>query len=41
MPPVTAVMAWFVLGDTLSARELVDLVVAVVGTSRRDPAREH
>ena len=38
MPPVTAVMAWFVLGDTLSARELVGLVV---GTSRRDPAREH
>lgn len=30
-PPVTAVMAWVVLGETLGPRELVGLVVAVVG----------
>lgn len=33
MPPVTAVMAWLLLGDTLSARELVGLVVAVSGVA--------
>ncbi len=33
MPPVTAVMAYLVLGDTLGARELVGLVVAVAGVA--------
>ena len=32
-PPVTAVMAWLVLGETLGPRELVGLVVAVVGVA--------
>lgn len=42
MPPVTAVMAYLVLGDTLGPLELVGLVVAVVGVAvatRRRPAR--
>ena len=30
-PPVTALMAWAVLGETLDLRELVGLVVAVLG----------
>jgi drug/metabolite transporter (DMT)-like permease len=30
-PPVTAVMAWVVLGETLGPRQLVGLLVAVVG----------
>lgn len=30
-PPVTAVMAWLVLGETLSPRELLGLVIAVIG----------
>jgi drug/metabolite transporter (DMT)-like permease len=30
-PPVTAVMAWLVLGETLGPRQLVGLLVAVVG----------
>ena len=33
MPPVTAVMAWLVLGDTLNARELLGLAVTVVGVA--------
>ncbi|WP_193665198.1 DMT family transporter [Nocardioides kribbensis] len=33
MPPVTAVMAWLCFGDTLDARELVGLVVAVLGVA--------
>ncbi len=33
MPPVTALMAWLVLGETLDAREIVGLVVAVVGVA--------
>lgn len=33
MPPVTAVMAWLVLGDTLDLRELVGLAVAVTGVA--------
>ena len=42
MPPVTAVMAWIVFGDTLDARELTGLVLAMVGVavatrSRRAP----
>ena len=32
-PPVTAVMAWLVLGETLGPLELVGLVVAVVGVA--------
>ncbi len=41
MPPVTAVLAWLILGETLNAREIVGLVVTVVGvaaaTRRRRP----
>jgi drug/metabolite transporter (DMT)-like permease len=33
MPPVTAVMAWLVLGETLGAREVVGLVIAVAGVA--------
>ena len=33
MPPVTAVLAWLILGDTLSARELTGLVIAGVGVA--------
>jgi drug/metabolite transporter (DMT)-like permease len=45
MPPVTAVLAWFVLGDTLSTRELAGLLVAVTGVAlatrfARTPATE-
>ena len=42
-PPVTAVLAWLLLGETLGPRELVGLAVAVVGvaaatrTRREDP----
>ena len=32
-PPVTAVMAWVLLGETLGLRELAGLVVAVVGVA--------
>lgn len=32
-PPVTAVLAWLVLGETLSPLQLVGLVVAVVGVA--------
>lgn len=43
-PPVTAVLAWLVLGETLSWLQLVGLVVAVVGVgaatrTRRTPGR--
>ena len=41
MPPVTAVMAWVALGETLDARELVGLVVtivAVAAATRAGPA---
>ncbi len=41
MPPVTAVMAWLVLGETLDAREIIGLVITVLGvaaaTRRRAP----
>ncbi|MGG5259288.1 DMT family transporter [Phycicoccus avicenniae] len=45
-PPVTALMAWAAFGDTLSVREVVGIVVAVVGVGiatgvagrRRTPA---
>ena len=33
MPPVTALMAWVVLGETLGVRELVGLVVTVLGVA--------
>jgi drug/metabolite transporter (DMT)-like permease len=33
MPPVTALMAWLVLGETLTVREGVGLLVAVVGVA--------
>lgn len=33
MPPVTAVMAWLVLGETLGLRELAGLVIAVTGVA--------
>lgn len=33
MPPVTAVMAWVILGETLGAREILGLVVAVTGVA--------
>jgi drug/metabolite transporter (DMT)-like permease len=39
MPPVTAVMAYVWFGDTLDARELVGLVVAVVGVAAATRAR--
>lgn len=32
-PPVTALMAWLVLGDTLDLREVLGIVVAVVGVA--------
>lgn len=32
-PPVTALMAWLVLGDTLDVRELLGLVIAVTGVA--------
>ena len=43
-PPITAVMAWVVLGETLSLVQLLGLVVAVVGVgaatrTRRAPER--
>ncbi|CAN5227514.1 DMT family transporter [soil metagenome] len=33
MPPVTAVLAFLVLGDTLGVRELAGLVIAVIGVA--------
>ncbi|MCW2761652.1 MAG: hypothetical protein JWR85_1853 [Marmoricola sp.] len=33
MPPVTAVLAWLVLGETLNVREIVGLVITVVGVA--------
>jgi drug/metabolite transporter (DMT)-like permease len=33
MPPVTAVLAWVLLGETLDARELLGLVITVVGVA--------
>lgn len=42
MPPVTAVLAFLVLGDTLDVRELLGLVIAVAGVAiatRRRTAR--
>ncbi|MET0999532.1 MAG: DMT family transporter [Marmoricola sp.] len=33
MPPVTAVLAWLILGETLNAREITGLVITVVGVA--------
>jgi drug/metabolite transporter (DMT)-like permease len=33
MPPVTAVLAWFLLGETLGTREMAGLVITVVGVA--------
>jgi len=33
MPPVTAVLAWLLLGETLNLREMVGLLVTVVGVA--------
>lgn len=33
MPPATAVLAWLVLGETLNLREVIGLVVTVVGVA--------
>ena len=33
MPPVTAVLAWVILGETLGAREIAGLVITVVGVA--------
>jgi drug/metabolite transporter (DMT)-like permease len=38
-PPVTALLAWLVLGETLGVRELVGLVVAVVGVGMATRSR--
>lgn len=38
-PPVTAVLAWLVLGETLGPRELAGLVVAVVGVAMATRSR--
>ena len=33
MPPVTAVLAWLLLGETLNLREVAGLVITVVGVA--------
>ena len=33
MPPVTAVLAWLILGETLGPREIAGLVITVVGVA--------
>ena len=33
MPPVTAVLAWLILGETLNLREVIGLVITVVGVA--------
>ncbi|TDT31077.1 DMT family transporter [Naumannella halotolerans] len=33
MPPVTALLSWIVLGETLNARELIGLLIAVAGVA--------
>ena len=33
MPPVTAVLAWLILGETLNLREMIGLVITVVGVA--------
>ncbi|MCW2850144.1 MAG: Permease of the drug/metabolite transporter superfamily [Marmoricola sp.] len=39
MPPVTAVLAWLILGETLNLREVVGLVVTVVGVAAATRSR--
>ena len=39
MPPVTAVLAWLILGETLNLRELVGLVVTVVAVGAATRSR--
>ncbi len=33
MPPITAVLAWLLLGETLNAREITGLVITVIGVA--------
>jgi drug/metabolite transporter (DMT)-like permease len=33
MPPVTAVLAWLLLDETLDVREIVGLVITVLGVA--------
>jgi len=40
MPPVTAVLAWLVLGETLNVRELIGLVITVVGVAAATRTRQ-
>lgn len=39
MPPVTAVLAWLILGETLNAREIGGLVITVVGVAAATRSR--
>lgn len=39
MPPVTAALAWLLLGETLGSREIVGLVVTVVGVAAATRSR--
>jgi drug/metabolite transporter (DMT)-like permease len=39
MPPVTAVLAWLVLGETLGVREIAGLVITVVGVAAATRSR--
>lgn len=39
MPPVTAVLAWLILGQTLSLREGIGLVIAVAGVAAASRSR--
>jgi drug/metabolite transporter (DMT)-like permease len=39
MPPVTAVLAWLILGETLNAREIAGLVITVVGVAAATRSR--
>lgn len=39
MPPVTAVLAWLILGETLGGREIAGLVVTVVGVAAATRSR--
>jgi len=39
MPPVTAVLAWLILGETLNAREIAGLVLTVVGVAAATRSR--
>ncbi len=39
MPPVTAVLAWLILGETLNPREIAGLVITVVGVAAATRSR--